>query len=168
MTVKFFKKNKDAKVPFKKHESDFCYDVYAVSEEEVAPNVWRYGLGFGLQIERDKDACDIPIGYSESVCSSSVVFLNNEAKLSIDFRPRSSVWETGMSLANCEPTIDEDYTGEIKLCFYHVMPNMPRYKVGDRIAQMKIGVTFPITFVETEKLDDTVRGENGFGSTGRR
>lgn len=45
---------------------------------------------------------------------------------------------------------------------------MPRYKVGEKIAQMKIGATLPITFVETEKLDDTERGDKGIGSTGRK
>jgi dUTP pyrophosphatase len=87
--------------------------------------------------------------------------------LSIDFRPRSSVWQTGMVLSNCEGTIDELYTGEVSAVFYHIMPNMPKYEVGDRIGQIKIGVTFPIEFVEVEELDKTARGEGGYGSTGR-
>ena len=38
-----------AVVPYKKYDGDFCYDCVAVSEEQVAPNVWKYGLGFALQ-----------------------------------------------------------------------------------------------------------------------
>ena len=44
---------------------------------------------------------------------------------------------------------------------------MPRYKVGDKIAQMKIGVTFPIAFEEVDELNETERGMKGYGSSGR-
>ena len=44
---------------------------------------------------------------------------------------------------------------------------MPRYKVGDRIGQIKIGITFPINFVEVDELKETDRGMNGWGSTGK-
>lgn len=47
------------------------------------------------------------------------------------------------------------------------MPNMPKYEVGDRIGQIKIGVTFPIEFVEVDSLNDTERGEGAYGSTGK-
>ena len=42
---------------------------------------------------------------------------------------------------------------------------MPRYKVGDKIAQMKIGTTFPIDFVEVEEFNETERGMRGYGSS---
>ena len=87
--------------------------------------------------------------------------------LSIDFRPRSSVWKTGMVLSNCEGTIDELYRGEVFAIFYHVMPDMPRYRIGDKIGQIKLGMAFPIEFVAVDELDDTERGENGYGSSGR-
>lgn len=55
--VLFKKTNENAIMPTKAHDDDFCYDCYAVSEEEIAPNVWKYGLGFSLQIEnRNKPA----------------------------------------------------------------------------------------------------------------
>lgn len=87
--------------------------------------------------------------------------------LSIDARPRSSVWKTGMVLSNCEGTIDENYTGEISAVFYHVMPNMPRYKVGDRVCQIKLGLAIPMEFVQVQELNETDRGSNGYGSTGK-
>lgn len=83
------------------------------------------------------------------------------------FRARSSVWKTGMVLSNGIGTIDDLYTGEISAVFYHVMPNMPRYKVGDRVCQMHIDTTTPIEFVECEELEQTTRGDNGYGSTGK-
>lgn len=164
MKVKFKRYHKDARIPKKAYDKDFCYDVYAVSEEEVAPNVWKYGLGFGLQIER---GCENVFVNEESGVIKYVDLSICPLNLSIDFRPRSSVWKTGMVLSNCEGTIDEGYTNEISAVFYHVMPNMPRYKVGDKIGQIKIGVTFPIDFKEVEDLNETERGMRGYGSSGR-
>lgn len=166
MIVKIKKLHPDAVIPFKTYPSDFCYDVVAVSEEEIAPNVWRYGLGFALQIDRNKEICDICIGGTDGY-GGDRVYLDNKTCFSIDFRPRSSIYKKGMILANSQATIDENYIGEIKLIFYHLMPNMPRYKVGDKIAQCKIGVTFPIDFQEVEGLNKTDRDAGGFGSTGK-
>ena len=148
MKVKIKKLNENAVIPFKTYEKDFCYDVVAVSEEEIAPNVWKYGIGLAFQIERG--------GLLEE----------SDAKISIDFRPRSSVWKTGMVLSNCEGTIDELYTGEVSAVFYHVFPNMERYKIGQRIGQIKIGTTIPIEFVVVDELSETERNDGGYGSTG--
>ena len=49
MIVNIKKINPKAVIPFRKYKSDFCYDCVAVSEEELAPNVWKYKLGFALQ-----------------------------------------------------------------------------------------------------------------------
>ena len=73
-----------------------------------------------------------------------------------------------MVLANSCGTVDYGYTGEVCAFFYHVMPNMPKYEPGDRVAQMKIGFTVPIEFVEVKELDETERGDGGFGSTGKK
>ena len=157
MKVKFKKLRENAKLPTKAHEDDFCYDVYACDCEEVAPNVYKYPLGFALQIDKD-DQVDL-LDYVKRTYYRSI--------LSIDFRPRSSVWKTGMVLCNSCGTVDRGYTGEVCAFFYHVMPDMPKYEPGDRVAQMKIGFTVPIEFVEVEELDDTERGDGGFGSTGK-
>lgn len=166
MKVKIKKLAENAVIPFKTHDGDFCYDIVATSEEEVAPNVWRYGTGIALQIERGMEKI---IPNAENKELPPEFGLNTSkmtgTRLSIDIRPRSSVWKTGMSMANCEATIDEPYTGEIMIVFYHVMPNMPRYHVGDKIAQMKIGATLDIDFIEVEELNETSRNANGFGST---
>ena len=167
MKVKIKRLHHDAVIPTKAYPKDFCYDVTAVSEEQIAPNVWKYGLGLALQIDRGKETIQ-SIGEIKSVkFSETFDFTESPFCLSIDFRPRSSVWRTGMVLSNCEGTIDESYTGEISAVFYHVMPDMPRYRVGDRIGQIKIGITLPIEFTEVEELSDTERGAGGYGSTGR-
>ena len=152
MKVKFKRLHKDAVIPSKKIEDDFCFDLTAVTEEEIAPNVWRYGFGFALQIVDDRRIK--PIKQYCSLCFS--------------IRPRSSVWKTGMILSNCIGTVDEGYTGEISAVFYHVMPNMERYHVGDRIAQLHFDRTTKfLDFIEVNKLDETARGDGGYGSTGK-
>lgn len=132
--------------PYKNYNSDFCYDCVATSCEEIAPNVFKYGLGFGLQIQR------------ESI---------DDFNLSIDIRPRSSIYKTGLVLSNSQGTVDENYTNEISAVFYRVLPDMKIYNVGDRICQVKIGFTKPIDFIIVDELEDTDRGLGGFGSTGK-
>ena len=146
MKVRIKKLNENAVIPYKTYDKDVCYDVVAVSEEERAPNVWKYGLGLAFQLVRDDS------------------FMGN---LSIDFRPRSSVYKTGMVLSNCTGTVDELFTGQVSAVFYHIFPNMERYKVGDRIGQIKLGITLPMEFEEVQELSETERGANSYGSTGR-
>ena len=168
MKVRVKKIDDKAVIPYKTYDKDFCYDVVATSCKEVAPNVYKYGLGLAFQIERDGfkpifEKYDY-VGYGfEDDLSTKL----KDVQLSIDFRPRSSVWKTGLSLSNCEGTIDELYRGEVSAVFYHVMPTMPKYEVGDRIGQIKLGITFPMEFVEVDELDNTERGAGGYGSTGR-
>lgn len=145
--VKIKKLCKEAKVPFKTYLKDFCYDCVATSCEEVAPNVYKYGLGLAFEIDRGD-------------------FLKG-LNMSIDFRPRSSVWKTGMVLSNSPGTIDEDFRGEVSAVFYHVIPNMPKYEVGDKIGQIKIGISHPIEFSLEKELSPTRRGAYGYGSTGK-
>ncbi len=146
MKVKFKKLSPEAVMPTKAYDDDFCYDCYAVSEEEVAPNVWKYGLGFALQIDGIKP---------------------KDINRCLTFRPRSSIWKTGMVLSNSIGTIDEGYTGEISAVFYHVLPDLPRYKVGDKICQFHLDATRSLQFIEVEELAPTDRGDGGYGSTGR-
>ena len=165
MKVIVEKINENAKIPVKAHDEDFCYDVFATSCEEVEPGIWKYGLGLRFEICRAPiyfDILGVPLGGNRlhDLISDAVV------KLSIDFRPRSSVWKTGMILSNCEGTIDELYRGEVFAYFYEVVPGKEKYKVGDRIGQIKLGITLPMTFEEGKVNMNTERGEGGFGSTG--
>lgn len=161
MKVKIEKTSESFKMPEKGKKGDLCYDVWAVSEEEIAPNIWCYGLGFKYEIERKTIRKSGVIGgYAPEY---------SEFDISIDLRPRSSIWKTGMSLANSEGTLDEFFRGNAKAVFYHLFPNMPRYKVGDKIAQIKLGFAIPMEFELVEKVNEnTERGEGGFGSTGKK
>ena len=160
MKVKLKKMDEKAVTPFKKYDTDFCYDMVAVSEEEIAPNVWKYRLGLAMQVERGIEEL-IKVKKHKEYFD----FLFSDIRLSIDIRPRSSVWKTGMVLSNCIGTVDEDFTGEVSAVFYHLFTNMPRYKVGDRVCQMKIGFTLPIEFEYVDELSKTERADGGYGST---
>lgn len=62
--------------------------------------------------------------------------------------------------------IDADYRGEVKVILFNQQDDDFEIKAGDRIAQMIIEKYTPTDLVEVQDLDDTVRGDGGFGSTG--
>lgn len=170
MKVKVKKLHPDAVVPFKIHKEDFCYDCVATSCEEIAPNVYKYGLGLAFEIERGLERLGKVYLFADNRFPYKKLNLDisdTPANLSLDFRPRSSIYKTGMVLANATGTVDELFRGEVCAIFYHVMPNMMRYEVGDKIIQCKLGITLPIEFIEAKELSKTERGVGGFGSTGK-
>jgi dUTP pyrophosphatase len=81
--------------------------------------------------------------------------------------PRSSVRNYELNLSNCVGVIDSGYRGEIQATFKKTngLDSMS-YKVGDRGAQI-IVLPYPqVSFIESDTLSDTERGNGGFGSTG--
>ena len=202
MRLLFKRLTPEAKIPTKAYEGDFCYDVTAVSCEEIAPNVYKYGLGFALAIDRDdnhletgrdvvcvplnginpEDIILAPTGEGENTTATVdekliykcaeyakpyVTSISN-INISIDLRARSSVWKHGMTLANSVGTIDEGYRGELAMIFYHVIPSLPKYEVGDAIGQMKIGFTTPVEFKVVDELPPSERDAKGFGSSDKK
>ncbi len=85
----------------------------------------------------------------------------------LQIRPRSGLsLKTGLRVANAPGTIDSDYRGEIKIIIHNASNRAEEIKIGDRIAQGVVAPVKYITFEEGE-LDETERGEGGFGSTGK-
>ena len=130
----------DAQIPKKVIDTDACYDVVAVSKKDFGDGRIHYGLGFALEIPENTQ---------------------------LDLRPRSSVHKTGLILSNCIGTGDEEYRGEFQAVFYHVIPTLPPYEVGDRILQIQMRTREDVIFKEVEVLSDTVRGIGGYGHTGK-
>ena len=156
MKVKFKKLNEKAVIPFKKHDDDFCYDLVATSCEEIAPNVYKYGTGLAFEIvSNDK------LKWGDRLLNVE------EFNYALTIRPRSSICKTGMVLSNSLGTVDFSYRGEVSAVFYHVMPNMPKYEVGQRIAQLHLDIAYKIEFEEADELSTTDRGNGGYGSTGK-
>ena len=82
--------------------------------------------------------------------------------------PRSGLaWRSGISMVNAPGTIDSGYRGEIKVIIInHDLTEVFEVKRGDRIAQLVVQRVERARLLEVDSLDDTERGEGGFGSTG--
>lgn len=73
----------------------------------------------------------------------------------------------GLRPANCVGVVDSDYRGELFIALHNDGETPRTVRRGDRIAQMVLLPYLPIEFEETDTLPETLRGEGGFGSTGR-
>ncbi len=129
-----------AKLPYKAHEQDACFDVYAESRTLLDDGTIRYGTGLFVELPEDTY---------------------------LDFRPRSSIYKTTMILSNSCGTIDQPYRGEIMANFYQLDEDAPMYKIGDRIGQVKLEKVLPTKWEYVDQLTTTKRGAGGFGSTGK-
>lgn len=82
-------------------------------------------------------------------------------------RPRSGLAiNSGITMLNTPGTIDADYRGEIKVIVINLGDAPFIVNSGDRIAQMVIAKYESVTWVNTDKLSESERGEGGFGHTG--
>lgn len=74
----------------------------------------------------------------------------------------------GLAPANKVGVIDSDYRGEIMVSIYNHSSETQTIAAGERVAQIVITPYLTVNFVESEELDDTLRGSGGFGSTGTK
>jgi dUTP pyrophosphatase len=94
---------------------------------------------------------ELPIGYEAQV------------------RPRSGMAiNQGITCLNSPGTIDSDYRGEIKIILINLSNEIQQIKNGDRIAQMVIGKVEQVQLQLVQSLNETARGEGGFGHTGKQ
>jgi len=152
--IKIKKLYDDVILPEKKSKEASCYDIYAHSIEKMEDGFYKIGFGF---------ATEIPYGFQGEIF------------------PRSSISQTGWILANSIGVIDSDYRGEW-MGFYRAVSFdlkqrtiskkwVPKfksfpYKVGDRVAQFKVIPVINYSLTASEELNDSERGDGGFGSTG--
>jgi len=86
----------------------------------------------------------------------------------IQIRPRSGLAvKNNISVLNTPGTIDSDYRGEIKIIIYNHGSADFIINNGDRIAQMVLSPVIKMELKEVKDLPETIRGEGGFGSTGK-
>ncbi len=85
----------------------------------------------------------------------------------IQVRPRSGLaLKHGITVPNTPGTIDSDYRGELKIILINHGADDFAIARGDRIAQLVLAPVVQARWDEVEELDETTRGEGGFGSTG--
>jgi len=83
-------------------------------------------------------------------------------------RPRSGLAaKHGISVLNTPGTIDADYRGEIKVILINLSNKPFEVQDGERVCQMVISEYTKVTLFQVEFLEESVRGEGGFGHTGR-
>lgn len=94
---------------------------------------------------------EIPIGYEAQV------------------RPRSGLaLKKGITVLNSPGTIDADYRGEVGVILVNLSKNPFVIEDGDRVAQLVFAKVEQASWINTEELSSTERGEGGFGSTGKK
>ena len=109
-------------------------------------------------ILKPNSSCLVPTGLA-------VAFPNN---FEIQIRPRSGLAaKKNISVLNTPGTIDSDYRGEIKVILFNHGKKDFLINNKDRIAQMILTPVIKMELQEAEELPGTVRGEGGFGSTGK-
>ena len=103
-------------------------------------------------------SCLVPTGLS--------VAFSEDYELQI--RPRSGLAaKNNITVLNTPGTIDSDYRGEIKIILFNHGKEDFLINNKDRVAQMILTPVVKMEFEETDNLPDTIRGEGGFGSTGK-
>ena len=110
----------------------------------------------------------IKLNPKESVLVPTGISVAIAEDLEIQIRPRSGLAaKSNISVLNTPGTIDSDYRGEIKVILFNHGKNEFIINNKDRIAQMVLAPIIKAEFEEVDELPDTIRGEGGFGSTGK-
>ena len=96
------------------------------------------------------------------------LFISLKPGYEAQVRPRSGLaLKKGISVLNSPGTIDADYRGEIGVILINLSDSDFKIDSGDRIAQMVIAKHETVSWKSVDKLDDSLRGDKGFGSTGK-
>lgn len=129
-------------LPSYAHPDDAGADLVAATSTDLSPGE-RSLVPTGLAIE-------LPQGFAGFI------------------HPRSGLAaKHGLSIVNAPGTIDGGFRGEIVVALINLDPKAPmRIQAGDRIAQLIVQRVEQVTFIETDALDDSARGADGYGSTG--
>ena len=144
LILSYTKKDDYTQTPYYNYETDSGFDLYSI-EDVIIPSFGRALIGTGLSF-------DIGDGYEIQVRSKSGLALNE-----------------GLFVLNSPGTVDNGYTGEIKVIIFNTNPNEYKISKGMKIAQAVVSPVINGKWVRLEEVDiiqDKDRNSNGFGSTG--
>ncbi|MFT5020173.1 MAG: dUTP pyrophosphatase [Polaribacter sp.] len=111
---------------------------------------------------------DIELGSLERILVPTGLFIALPAEMEAQIRPRSGLaYKHGLTVLNSPGTIDADYRGEVKVLLVNLSNQPFVIKNGERVAQMVIAKHEQAVWDEVKELNETVRGEGGFGHTGK-
>ena len=144
MEIKLKRLNDSAKIPERGSDYAAGYDLFAnISENvEIKPHETKL-IGTGI-------CAAVPEGYFGGIFARSGL---------------SS--KEGLRPANCVGVVDSDYRGEIKVALHNDSETVRSIVPDQKIAQFVVVPFLTVEFSEVEALDQTDRGEGGFGSTGK-
>lgn len=143
--VRIKKLRENAVVPTYGSEFAAGADLYAAVEESVTIEANETKLiPTGIAME-------IPVGYAGFIYARSGL-----------------ASKKGLAPANKVGVVDADYRGEVMVALHNHGKVEQTIEAGERIAQMVIAPFITANFIESENLEDTVRGAGGFGSTGTK
>lgn len=143
--VKIKKLRENAIIPTYGSEFAAGADLYACLDESVTIDVGETKLiPTGI-------ALSIPVGFAGLIYARSGL-----------------ASKRGLAPANKVGVVDSDYRGEVMVALHNHGKEAQIIEAGERIAQMVIAPYIAANFILSDELDDTVRGEGGFGSTGRK
>lgn len=143
--VNIKKLNENAVIPTYGTEYAAGADLYACMDEAVTINPGQTSfIKTGLAME-------VPVGYAGLIYARSGL-----------------ACKKGLAPANKVGVIDSDYRGEIMVALHNHSTEAVVVESGERIAQLVITPYIVAAFNQVDELEDTVRGEGGFGSTGSK
>ncbi len=145
MNIAIKKLNDKAMLPTRGSEQAAGWDLYSNNMEAItiAPHA-TVMIGTGLSMA-------IPNGYFGAVYARSGL-----------------ATKQGLRPANCVGVIDSDYRGEVIVSLHNDTNEERIVNPHERIAQLVVMPYLEVAFTEKDSLDETLRGENGFGSTGTK
>ncbi len=128
---------------------------------------YQTALSAGMDLHANlENPIIIQPGHREII--STGLFLELPEGYEAQIRPRSGLaFKHGVTVLNSPGTIDADYRGEIKVLLINHGQEAFEINDGERIAQMVIAEYTSIQWEETTQLNDTERGEGGYGSSGK-
>ena len=144
-SVRIKKLDENATIPTYGSEFAAGADLYACTGETVSINPHE------TKLIHTGIAMEIPIGFAGLIYARSGI-----------------ASKRGLAPANKVGVVDSDYRGEIMVALHNHSSEVQTIDNGERIAQLVIAPYVTADFILSDELDDTDRGEGGFGSTGKK
>ncbi len=126
------------------------------------------GAAAGMDLRANIDA-PIVLKSLERTLVATGLFIELPVGYEAQIRPRSGLaFKNGLTVLNSPGTIDADYRGEIKVILVNLSKEDFTINDGERVAQMVIAKHEQAEWQEVQVLEESTRGEGGFGSTGKK
>jgi dUTP pyrophosphatase len=136
------------------HDGDSGLDLFCPQEITIYPGETKI-INLGISCSAEKDF----IEYNDNIIKLKKI------PTSYYIYPRSSIVKTPLRFANSVGIVDEGYRGKIAACFDNIKSEPYTIEKGTRLVQLCSPDLSPITFEIVNILDETSRGNGGFGST---